>query len=69
VQNEQLRPWAGRDRVGATLIVAELHEQSLAVKLLDDQCADKHLRPLTARSDFRYSNLPFAVTFLCESFI
>jgi hypothetical protein len=36
VQDEQVRPRARRDRVGATLIVAELHEQSLVVKLLDD---------------------------------
>src|SRR5260370_26665129 len=36
MQDEQVRPRARRDRVGATLLVAELHEQSLVVKLLDD---------------------------------
>ena len=37
VQDQQVRPWAGRDRVGTTLVVAELHEQSLVVELLDDR--------------------------------
>ena len=36
MQDQQVRPRAGRDCVGATLIVPELHEQSLAVKQLDD---------------------------------
>jgi hypothetical protein len=36
VQDEEVSPRAGRDRVGATLIVAEFHEQSLVVKPLDD---------------------------------
>jgi hypothetical protein len=36
VQGEQVRPRARRDRVGSTLVVAELHEQSLVVQQLDD---------------------------------
>jgi hypothetical protein len=36
VQDEQVRPRARLDRVGATLLVAELDEQSFVVKLLDD---------------------------------
>jgi len=31
VQDEQVRALAGRDRVGATLVVAELHEQRLVI--------------------------------------
>jgi hypothetical protein len=47
MQNEQICSRAWRDRVGATLIVAELDEQSLVVKLLND-------RPdLTTRELFR----------------
>ena len=47
MQDQQVRPRAGCDRVGATLLVAELYEQSLVVKLLDDR-AD-----LTARKSLR----------------
>ena len=36
MQDEQVRLRAGRDRVGTTLVVAELHEQSLVVKQFDD---------------------------------
>jgi hypothetical protein len=47
MQNEQVCPRAWRNRVGATLIVAELNEQSLVVKLFND-------RPdLTARKSLR----------------
>ena len=35
VKGQRVRPRAGRYRVGVTLIVAELHEQGLVVKLLD----------------------------------
>ncbi len=37
VQDQELRPRAGRDRVGTTVVVAELDEQRLVVKLLDDR--------------------------------
>jgi hypothetical protein len=37
MQNEQVCPRAWRDRVGATLIVAELNEKALIVKLLNDR--------------------------------
>ena len=36
MQDEQIRARAGRDRVGTTLVVAELHEQSFFVKPFDD---------------------------------
>ena len=47
MQDQQICPRAGRLRVGATLVVAELHKQGLVVKLLDDR-AD-----LTARESLR----------------
>jgi hypothetical protein len=37
MQDQQLFPRAGSDGVGATLIVAELHEQGLVVQLLNDR--------------------------------
>src|ERR1700738_1282939 len=46
VQDKQVRPRAGRDRVGATLVVAELHEQSLVVQLLDDRADLPARKPL-----------------------
>jgi hypothetical protein len=36
VQDEQVRPRAGRDRVGAASVVAELDEQHLVIELLED---------------------------------
>jgi hypothetical protein len=47
VQDKQVRLRTGRDRIGATLIIAELHEQGLVVKLFDG-CAD-----LPARKSLR----------------
>src|SRR5260221_8009778 len=46
VQDEQVRPRAGSDRVGATSIVAELHEQRLVIKLLDDSADLSACKPL-----------------------
>jgi hypothetical protein len=37
---------AGRDRVCATLVVAELHEQPLVIKLLDDSAGLSACKPL-----------------------
>ena len=36
VQDEQLCPRARRDRIGASLVVTELHQKCLVVKLFDD---------------------------------
>src|SRR5258708_15928264 len=69
VQDEQVRPRAGGDRVGATLVVAELHEQSIVVKLLDDRAdlpASKSLRGKVRQQCHHVQNgRPFA---LCAFF-
>src|SRR5262245_38104961 len=42
MQDQEVGARAGRDRVGAALIVTELHQQGLVVKLLHDRA---HLPP------------------------
>ena len=37
MQDQQVCPRAGRDSVGAALVVAELHELGIVVELLDDR--------------------------------
>jgi len=49
VQDEQVRSLAGRDRVGATLVVAEFHEQRLVIKLLDDSADLPACKPLRGK--------------------
>jgi hypothetical protein len=49
VQNQHARPRTGRDRVGATLIIAELHEERLLVKLLYNRAYLPACKPLRGK--------------------
>jgi hypothetical protein len=46
VQHQQIMPRAGRHGVGMTLIIAELNEQPLVVKLLDNGADPPPRKPM-----------------------
>jgi hypothetical protein len=49
MEDQQILPRTGSDSVGATLIVAELNEQSLVVKLFDDRTDLPAYKPLRGK--------------------